>query len=65
MNSDDLGKMAYVPQNRPMPNVGKNVHHNITVHALRENKRPIGFASWPEEELEKSQSREKKRWKLR
>ena len=36
----------------------------IVVHALRENKRPIGFAPWPEERLpEKPKKKRKKKGK--
>lgn len=30
----------------------------ITVYALKENKRPVGFAPWPEEKQEPAQPQE-------
>ena len=32
----------------------------ITVHALKENKRPIGFAPWPEKPKQKKAKRAKR-----
>jgi hypothetical protein len=36
-----------------------------TVHALKQNKRPIGFAPWPEPEDEPSEIEEPKKSKKR
>jgi hypothetical protein len=48
--------MTYVPKiNNPAyetttPAVAQSSPIAITVHALKENKRPIGFAPWPKPE---------------
>lgn len=44
--------MSYVPrtshpQVATLPRAGGAVP-SVTVHALKENKRPVGFAPWPE-----------------
>jgi len=35
----------------------------ITIHVLKENKRPIGFAPWPEEEVPEEPKKRKKKAK--
>lgn len=44
--------MPYVPYiDHPMnhPPQRQSAPPHITVHALKENKRPVGFAPWPEQ----------------
>ena len=38
----------------------QNAPH-IVVHALRENKRPVGFAPWPKSEKPKKKGKEKRK----
>lgn len=44
--------------------MGTHAPPSVIVHALKKNKRPIGFAPWPEEqEPAKSEKRKRKRKK--
>lgn len=55
--------MSYVPKYHdkryePSPSTA---YLSITVAALRENKRPVGFAPWPEEPAPRAKDKRKKK----
>lgn len=53
--------MAYLPERQnpaegyPEPDAPERL--TITVHALKENKRPVGFAPWPKPKRSKRKKR--------
>ncbi len=53
--------MGYVPHFRTEEAFIEAPAGSITIHVLRENKRPIGFAPWPEEPKPKKRKRKKEK----
>lgn len=48
--------MSYIPETANpfiwFPEKPSKSGHSITIYALKENRRPVGFAPWPEEPAE-------------